>query len=136
MDITDQERQQAEARLRQRLQAGPRAVAADYDTVRHRIVVQLDSGLELAFPPQLVQGLEHASAVQLTSIHISPGGQGLHFPDVDADVYLPALLQGLTGSRHWMARALGQAGGARTSPAKARAARNNGKLGGRPRTNS
>jgi hypothetical protein len=57
----------------------------------------------------------------------------LHFPALDADLYLPGLLQGFLGSRRWMAAQLGKAGSRATSAAKTAAARANGKLGGRPK---
>ena len=44
-----------------------------------------------------------------------------------------ALLEGFLGSRRWMAAEMGQRGGKATTEAKAAAARENGKLGGRPR---
>jgi hypothetical protein len=69
----------------------------------------------------------------LDPIEISPSGFGIHFPKLDADLYLPALLEGLLGSRAWMAARLGARGGKATSPAKISAARANGRLGGRPR---
>jgi hypothetical protein len=72
----------------------------------------------------------------LKHIEISPSGLGLHFPALDVDLYLPALLEGYLGSRQWMASAMGKAGGCVTSDAKARASRANGRLGGRPRSKS
>ncbi|MBQ1763160.1 MAG: DUF2442 domain-containing protein, partial [Aquincola sp.] len=66
-------------------------------------------------------------------IEVSPSGLGLHVPALDADLYLPALLDGFFGSRKWMAASLGQAGGRASTQAKAAASRANGKLGGRPR---
>jgi hypothetical protein len=58
---------------------------------------------------------------------------GLHFPELDADLYVPALLDGLFGSRRWIAAQNGRAGGKVQSEAKAQAARSNGARGGRPR---
>ena len=52
---------------------------------------------------------------------------------LDADIYIPGLLEGLLGSKKWMAQRLGQLGGKSTSQAKANAARANGAKGGRPR---
>lgn len=111
----------------------PAATAARYDTRRKRVVVSFASGLELTFPPEAVEGLEGASARELGDIAISSAGFGLHFPQLDADIYLPTLLEGVTGSRRWMAARMGAAGGKATTKAKASAARENGKLGGRPR---
>jgi hypothetical protein len=58
---------------------------------------------------------------------------GLHWPKLDADVYLPALMQGVFGSKRWMAGVLGAKGGAAKTAAKSEAARRNGAKGGRPR---
>jgi hypothetical protein len=96
-------------------------------------VVSLASGLEIAFRPEDAQGLEDATAEQLAEIEISPSGQGLHFPQLDADLFLPALIEGHFGSARWTAERMGRVGGQRTSVAKASAARLNGKLGGRPK---
>lgn len=111
----------------------PIAVVARYDRRRGRVVIALNTGIEIAFRPQSAQGLEHAQADDLTRIDISPSGLGLHFPALDADLYLPSLLSGLMGSRRWMAAAMGQAGGQRKTTRKATAARANGQLGGRPK---
>lgn len=124
---------QAEARAAARLATTPTAVTARYDRRVGRVVVGLSSGLEVAFKPHDVQGLQDARPAQLVDIEISPSGLGLHFPQLDADLYLPALLQGFLGSRRWMAQAMGKAGGLAATQQKAVAARANGRLGGRPR---
>jgi hypothetical protein len=133
MSISETEAKRAEARMQARMKSGAGAVAARYDQGVSRVVVELDSGLELAFSPDLAEGLAHAKAEDLSEIEITPSGLGLHFPRLDADLYLPALLEGVMGSRRWMAAQIGRAGGGVSSPAKARAARENGKIGGRPR---
>ena len=76
----------------------PKAVMARHDRRVGRVVVGLSSGLEIAFKPHEAAGLQDASPEQLGEIEISPSGQGLHFPQIDADLYLPALLQSLSGS--------------------------------------
>jgi len=123
----------ATRRADKRRATGPIAVAARYDRRRDRVVVSLDSGLELTFPPRIAQGLEHALSADLAVIELSPSGFGIHFPKLDAHLYLPALLQGVFGSKAWMAAQLGAAGGRVRSSAKTAAARANGKRGGRPR---
>ena len=104
-----------------------------YDRRSKRVVIHLSSGLDIAFAPQDAEGPENAMPDQLEPIEISPSGLGIHFPELDADLYLPALLEGLFGSRAWMAARLGASGGKATSPAKISAARANGRLGGRPK---
>jgi hypothetical protein len=70
---------------------------------------------------------------QLDRIEITPSGFGIHFPKLDADLYLPALIEGFFGSKRWMASRLGTAGGKARSAAKVLASRANGRLGGRPK---
>jgi hypothetical protein len=111
----------------------PVAIAARYDRRRGRIVVDLDTGIELAFPPHIAEGLADAKPADLMDIEISPSGFGIHFPKLDAHLYLPSLMQGIFGSKTWMAAQLGASGGRARSAAKAAAARANGKRGGRPR---
>jgi hypothetical protein len=123
----------ANERGRQLQAAGPRAIGARYDRNRGRIVIQLEPNLELSFPATEAQGLEKAKPSQLDRIEISPSGFGLHFPKLDADFWVPALLEGILGSRKWMAARLGHAGGKSRSRAKREASKMNGKLGGRPK---
>jgi hypothetical protein len=123
----------ANQRAKQLQNSIPRAVSARYDPRTRRIEVQLSSNLCVSFSPSDAQGLEEARPSQLEEIEISPSGFGLHFPKLDADLYLPSILQGFLGSRKWMASRLGQAGGKSRSAAKKKASRANGKLGGRPR---
>ncbi len=132
MAITERELNQAETRMAQVREAGY-AVSARYDPRRSRIVVALSTGVELAFPTRLAEGLANASPEDLADIEISPAGLGLHWPRLDADLYVPALLQGVFGSKTWMARQLGAEGGRARTLAKAAAARENGRKGGRPR---
>src|SRR3954469_54559 len=123
----------ATRRANERRATEPTATAVHYDKRRGRIVVSLSNGMELTFPPAIAEGLEKAKAQDLTDIEISPSGFGIHFPKLDAHLYLPALLRGVFGSKSWMASQLGAAGGSARSVAKAAAARTNGKRGGRPR---
>ena len=116
-----------ETRLR-----GPRAEAAHYDAARDRVIVRLTTGVEIGFAPGDVEGLQDASPDDLAVIEVEALGLGIHFPRLDADLYVPALLEGVLGSKSWMAARLGAAGGRVRSSAKAKASRGNGKRGGRP----
>ena len=109
----------------------PRAVSAHYGRASGRVVVELSSKITVSFRPDDAQGLEHAKAADLAEIELSPSGFGIHFPRLDADFYVPALLEGFLGSRKWMAARMGEAGGRSRSKAKKAAARANGLKGGR-----
>ena len=65
----------------------------------------------MAFSPRDAQGLEHGSPSQLDKIEITSSGFGIDFPNFDADIHLPALLEGFLGSKEWMASRLGGGGG-------------------------
>jgi len=123
----------ANARAARRLTTTPTVVTARYDPDTDRVVMSLSNGLEVSFPAHEAEGLETATPADLSHIEIDPPGFGLHFPTLDADLYVPALLQGVFGSERWMAARLGARGGKSRTAAKAAASRKNGKLGGRPR---
>jgi len=133
MKVSNDEFEAANARAAARLRKIPCATKAHYERKRDRVVIGLNTGIEVAFRPRDAQGLERAKPDQLDTIKISPSGLGIHFPKLDADIYLPALLEGFLGSKRWIAAAHGKIGGSVSSAAKAAAARRNGKLGGRPR---
>ena len=132
MATTEDTLKRAEATMALQRQTGA-AIAARYDRRVGRIVVTLQSGLELAFPPRLAEGLQGASVEALSQIELTPSGLGLHWPQLDADLFVPGLIEGVFGSKAWMAREMGAKGGRTRSEAKAEAARQNGKRGGRPR---
>ncbi len=133
MALSDADIRRAEEAMQARMAAGPRAVEARYDRASARVIVCLDSGVELTFPPGLAEGLGNGSPAELSEIEISRTGLGLHWPSLDADVYLPGLLNGVFGSPRWMAGLMGRIGGRARTAAKAAAARTNGQRGGRPR---
>jgi Protein of unknown function (DUF2442) len=131
--IDEQEVEAASKRGLARLGKTPFAISARFDRKMSRVCVLLSTDLVIAFKPVDIEGLENATPTQLSVIVVSPNGLGLHFPAVDADVYLPGLLEGHFGSRKWMAARMGSAGGQVKSEAKSAASRSNGRLGGRPR---
>ena len=109
---------------------GSVAVAARYRS--GMILIELSSGVEVRFPVRLAQELENRNPKDLAEIKIEARGLGLHWPRLDVDLYVPSLLQGVLGTRKWMA-AIGKMGGSVTSAAKAKASAENGRLGGRPK---
>lgn len=131
--LTDAEFEAAEARGRKILETEPRAASARYDRATGRVVVDLVNGCTYAFPAQLVQDLQGASHDDLANVQVEGLGLSLHWPALDADLYVPALVAGIFGTRDWMAKELARRAGQAKSPAKAAAARANGLKGGRPR---
>ena len=110
-----------------------RASAARFDAATGRVVVELVNGCLYAFPAALVEDLQGAGAGDLAEVRVDGLGFNLRFPALDVDLYVPALVAGIFGTRKWMTRELARIAGRATSPAKASAARANGAKGGRPR---
>ena len=113
--------------------AEPRAAAARYDSASGRVTVELTNGCTFTFPARALEGLGDARDEDLARVEVLGAGYGLHWEPLDADFTVPGLLMGLFGTGAWMAREQARRAGAATSPAKAAAARENGKKGGRPR---
>jgi hypothetical protein len=133
---TPQEERKALDRARRRgaeQAANPmRAVAAVYEAPSGRVMLELANGCLFGFPPALVEGLQDAGERQLENVTIDGPGVALRWEDLDVDILVAPLLAGVFGTKVWM-QELGRRGGSVTSRAKARAARANGKKGGRPR---
>lgn len=82
---------------------GLQADAARYEPKSGKLVIELHSGARFEVPTALIQGLDQGSADQLKVIQISPSGLGLHFPELDADILISGLLNGVMGTPAWMA---------------------------------
>jgi hypothetical protein len=123
---------QNEAAIREAREADriePRANAVRYDPRKGLIIVDLRSGFAFGFPPERIAGLAGSSAKELSTVRISPSGDGLHWEGLDVHVSLTGLMSEALNLRDWAPRIMGQA----RSEAKARASRLNGLKGGRPR---
>ena len=93
MAITKDQFKAANARGAAAVARGPIAQAARYDSRRGLIVITLEGGCEFAFPVALAEGLADAPRSKLRKIKISPNGLGLHWPLLDADLYVPGLIE-------------------------------------------
>ena len=108
------------------------ARSARYDARARRLVVELASGVSLAIPVRLIQRLASARPDVRADVKVAGRGVALHWPRLDLDLGVRNLVAGVFGTREWMSE-LARHAGSRTSPAKAKAARENGRRGGRPR---
>ncbi|HEV7704846.1 MAG TPA: DUF2442 domain-containing protein [Gemmatimonadaceae bacterium] len=111
---------------------GRRAKSARYDRPTGRIVMELSNDYLYGFPVASIPELAKASTKQLAAVEISPGGFGLHWEELDADLEVGGLLMSSLGRKEKLTE-LARIAGRTKSPAKAAASRANGAKGGRPR---
>src|SRR3546814_13376458 len=88
--VTREEYELATARGRVADEQISRAVEVWYDRKRRQIVVVLADRTGFMFAPEGAEGLENARLKDLAQVEISLAGRGLHFPTLDADLYIPA----------------------------------------------
>jgi len=122
----------ATAAGKERRRRGELAISAHYDPRSKRLNIELASGVAISVPVSMIQGLAGIAGSKIRSLQIEGAGYGLHWPELDLDVSIPDLIAGCFGTPAWMS-VLARQGGRASSVAKAAAARENGKKGGRPR---
>lgn len=83
--------------------AYPAVMAVRFDACTARIVLALDSCIELSVSPHDVPGLELAWPDDLDVSEISPSGLGVSFPKIDGDIYSPLLIERFMGSKRRIA---------------------------------
>jgi hypothetical protein len=123
----------ARAREGRERKQGLRASSAKYDRVARRIVLELTNGYLFAFPVRSIPSLKAATGSQLAAVEIDPSGAALRWDRLDVDLSVPGLLFSAIGVEERL-RHLASLAGRVSTDAKARAARANGRKGGRPRT--
>jgi hypothetical protein len=109
----------------------PRALAVEHIPALKLLIVGLSNQRRLVLPIEDMQGLGNATHKQIQNYELLGHGTGISFPDLDVDLYVPALIEGVYGNRRWMAQ-LGRMGGSARTEAKRKAAKANGAKGGRP----
>ena len=130
--LTEQEYKLIVADTAERDRVEPRAVAARYDTVEDKLIVELRNGVELRIPTGMLQGVAGSSPEHIAAVEITPSGYGLHWAALDADLSIPGLAAGIFGSEQWMSELARQMGRSK-SARKTSSSRANGAKGGRPR---
>ncbi|MCI0390263.1 MAG: DUF2442 domain-containing protein [Acidobacteria bacterium] len=126
---------EADRRGKESLKTEIQARAASYDCKANRLIIELKNGSTFIVPCDLIQGLRGADPKEIAAVELGPRDASLHWEKLDQDFTVGGLMHGIFGTKAWMAE-LGRAGGRSKSDAKASAARENGKKGGRPRKKS
>lgn len=110
----------------------PRAKKVKYDKRSKKIIIDLTNGASFMVPVNLIQGLENSNDNELSEVDITPSKSGIYWIKLDAYFTITSLMSGMFGNKLWMSE-LGKSGGKIKSINKARASRENGKKGGRPK---
>ena len=118
---------------RELMETAHRATEARYDRPTGRVAIELTNGCTYRFPARLAQELTNATDDQLATVEVDGMGFNLHWPALDVDLYVPALVAGTFRTPAWMTRELARHAGQTRSSTKAAASRANGAKGGRPR---
>ncbi|MHB8357114.1 MAG: DUF2442 domain-containing protein [Vulcanimicrobiaceae bacterium] len=114
------------------VQRGPHAVRARYRAADDAIELRLSNGVDVAIPRKLLQGLQYAGHRDLEKLEVVGHGTDLHWPSLNVDHHVRGLLASALGTQRWMEQR--RLAGSVSTPAKAAAARANGRKGGRPKT--
>jgi len=122
----------ARQRARRARLTHPHAAAVRFERAGRRLHVQLTNGAALVIPVELIASLRDATDQALATVSVGAAGIGLRWEGLDQDMTIAGLAKVALGSRVLLG-ASGAAGGAARTPAKVRAARRNGRKGGRPR---
>ena len=80
----------------------PAAAKAQYLAGVRLLLLNLKSGQRLAIPVEDLEELANATDEQLATIELLGPGTGIYFPAFDGNLYVPYLVEGSRGSKHWM----------------------------------
>lgn len=129
-ELSDAELDTADRCGRELEQNAPIATAVSYDATSGRLAIDFTNGSTLLIPARLLQDLGDASDADLADVRLE-FGYGLRWEALDIDFTVPGLMAGIFGTAKFLDAQ--RRGGQSRSDAKAAAARENGKKGGRPR---
>ena len=116
---------------RARAKTALRIVKGSFDLKRDAILITLSTGSEISVPRRAIIGLDKRNPADLADLHVQSPGFSLWSKQSDTGVLLETLLEVAAGpSLISIAAAIVAS---HKSPAKAAAARQNGRKGGRPR---
>jgi len=94
---------------------------ARYDRASDSVLLTFRGGGSMTIPRRLIPGVERQPASALETMTLSPARDALRWPALDADIYVPGLIERAFGNRLFAAAA-----GRQRTKAKMAAARRNG----------
>lgn len=109
----------------------PHAKAVRFNRRTRQVEITLLNDAMIGIPVAMLPRLAHATDAQLSDVEPSMGGTGIRFEQIDEDYSVMPLVVMALGKKA-VSQAAASIAGSHTSPAKAAAARRNGRKGGRP----
>lgn len=99
--VTEQEHDEALARGEEMFKILPRALGVRFDAETFMVVVDLNWGYSISFPPARSQDLQHATLEDLQEVEIGGIGWEIYFPRLDSGLWVLGLAKGIFGTRQW-----------------------------------
>ncbi len=72
-------------------------VIMDVSVEGQTLAATMSDGREISIPIAWFPRLMNATPKQRTHLEISPGGYGIHWPEIDEDISIKAFIEGLQG---------------------------------------
>ncbi len=129
----DEQIERGKELYKKEIKGRPVATHFRFDPETRLFSISASDGSRIDFPVSKIRELQNASDKEIESAYITKAGDAIHWDGLDAHYTVAGLAANIFGTQEWMSE-LGKKGGSRTSPAKANAARFNGRKGGRPRS--
>ena len=82
-----------------------RSLARGTDRASKAVILTFGGGASMTIPRGVIPGLEREPASALEAVVLSPARDALLWPSLDADVYVPGLVERAFGSRLFAAMA-------------------------------
>lgn len=99
--VSDQEHEEAVKRGEEMFRTLPHALSARFDRSIGMVIVNLNWGYSIAFPPGRTEDLHGAKEEDLTEIEVSAPGWEIYFPKLDTGLWVPGLVKGVFGTPAW-----------------------------------
>ena len=104
VDEEELDRQFIEATKRgaEELAKAPKAVAAKFDKKSKRMMFEMQNGITLLVPVNLVQGLQTSDDKALSDFELFMEGSEIHWETLDVQFRVGSFLKGIFGTPKWM----------------------------------
>jgi len=137
--VLDRQSEEATRRGTETMSKLPKAASARYEKKSRRLVLEMENGITVLVPVQMVQGLQTHLEKDLSDLRLVSEGTQIHWNNLDVQFYVKSLLEGIFGTQKWMNNLnehlaeIGRRGGQAKTKVKTEASRQNGQKGGRPK---